>query len=481
MNALDKAIATVSPARGLNRLRARLALSYLESQRNYDAAAMGRRTDGWGGVGSTSAGTEVSRSLNVVRLRYRDLVRNNPWAARAKQAVVSNAVGRGIGGELLGPKRLADEWKTWSESTACDFDGCHNLGGLQALGLGSTVEGGDALVIRRPQKSGNGIPLKVQVLEGDYLDHTKTMKLPGGNVVLNGVEFNQAGGVANYWLFGEHPGDVLSTSMVSKPEDARNVSLMFRKDRPGQFRGMPWGASVMITLRDLDDYEDALLFRQKLANCFLAFATNGTASGVADAVPLPEVMEPGMVASLPGGGDVKFSSPPKVDGHDQVMRMYLHRIAAGFGITYAALTGILSDVNYSSGKMGDIQMDQNIGQWRHHLMIPQFCNVVGGWFLEAANLAGFRTDTARFTWTPPRKVMLEPKKETDAALAAIGGGLMSLQDHHRQYGLKTEDVLDDIEVLNKEVDKRGIFITTDARLKFIPNESSADDEEDDDE
>jgi capsid protein len=34
---------------------------------------------------------------------------------------------------------------------------------------------------------------------------------------------------------------------------------LFERLRPGQVRGVPWFASVILKLRDLDDYDDAEL------------------------------------------------------------------------------------------------------------------------------------------------------------------------------------------------------------------------------
>jgi capsid protein len=47
-------------------------------------------------VAGTSANAEIGTALSRLRDRARDLVRNNPYAAKAVQAVVSNLIGTGI-------------------------------------------------------------------------------------------------------------------------------------------------------------------------------------------------------------------------------------------------------------------------------------------------------------------------------------------------------------------------------------------------
>jgi len=89
----DRAIALVSPRRATRRLLAREAFEGLT--RGYEGAARGRRTDGWRSPG-TSADSEIATAGALLRDRMRDLVRNNPHAAKAVAVLVNNIVGAGI-------------------------------------------------------------------------------------------------------------------------------------------------------------------------------------------------------------------------------------------------------------------------------------------------------------------------------------------------------------------------------------------------
>ncbi len=102
MNFLDRAISAVAPQRALQRVRSRVALEltqdYLDrhAQRfRYDGATAGRRAYGWYAA-STDANVELMGSLIWLRNRSRDLVRNNPYAARAIEELAGNVVGTGI-------------------------------------------------------------------------------------------------------------------------------------------------------------------------------------------------------------------------------------------------------------------------------------------------------------------------------------------------------------------------------------------------
>ena len=89
----DHAIATVAPRMAARRVMARQAFESLT--RGYDGAAKGRRTDGWRAPGS-SADTEIGVAGALLRDRMRDLVRNNPHAAKAVAVLVNNIIGAGI-------------------------------------------------------------------------------------------------------------------------------------------------------------------------------------------------------------------------------------------------------------------------------------------------------------------------------------------------------------------------------------------------
>jgi len=366
VNWLDRTVGFVSPAAGLRRARQRAAMRLLF--RGYEGAKLGRRTDGWVTAG-TGANTEIGPALVRLRDRSRDLVRNNPYAAKAVQAVVSNLVGTGIL-----PRARSDDTalndhtdKLWARfAEACDADDLTDFSGLQALIVRAMVESGECLLRIRERRIEEGlpVPLQLQLLEPDHLDTTKTGELANGGFVVQGVEFDALGRRRAYWLYPVHPGEVATfrkASLSSRPVPATSVLHLFDRLRPGQVRGVPWFAPVILKLRDLDDYDDAELVRKKIEACFAAFVTGsedeetlGSAGTDADGGRV-ENFEPGMIEYLAPGKDVKFASPTHAGGYAEYMRVQLHAIAAGVGLTYELLTGDLSQVNYSSIRAGLIE------------------------------------------------------------------------------------------------------------------------------
>lgn len=461
----DRFIGFFSPSAEFRRIRAKAATGLIS--RSYDAASKGRRAKNWN-ASSSDADIEISASLRTLRNRSRDSVRNNAYAARATQAIVSNCVGTGIILRIEN-KSVEKSWKAWSESALCDLEGSKDFYALQSLAFQTMVESGEVL-IRKIRTSDPKSPIKLQILEPDYLD---TTKLTSSNNIRDGIEFDDNGKPIAYWLFKQHPGGrvQIRDQFQSVRVPADEIIHLFRKERPGQIRGVPWGASAMLRLRDFSEYESAQLVRQKIAACFVGFLTDNQdpinqTSTTEEQKPMSERFEPGAWEVLPPGKDIKFGVPPGVGmDYDPYSRRSLQYIASGYGITYECLTGDYSNVNFSSGRMGWIDMHRNIEAWRWITFIPQFCEGVFAWWVEGMNVAngGSMPKSLPHTWTPPRREMIDPTKEVPAMKDAVRSGFATLSDTVRQLGFDPESHFKEIATDNEMLDSLNIVLDSDPR------------------
>lgn len=470
LNNFEKIIALVAPRAAVRRAQARIALDLI-SKRSYEGASKSRRTENWK-TNSSSQNSENDRALPLLRDRARDLVRNEPFAANALEAIVAETIGYGIKSEIKNPSnRGLDEiraaYREWAGTTQCDFDGRLNYYGIQELVMRTVVESGECLVIRRKVPSKEGfIPVKIQILEPDYLD---TSKVEDGTV--QGIKFNSDKKRVGYWIYKEHPGDTnFSFGFFKNPRfeseliPAEDVLHVFRTKRAGQIRAATWLAAVIIRLRDLDEYMDASLIKQKVAAAFAAFIHDiemGDQSG--DKATISDKLTPGIIEVLPPGKSVSFANPPTVAEFDPFTRSILRSIAVGMGISYEALSGDYSNVNFSSGRMGRLQFLRNVHSWRWNMFVPQFCDPVGQWFFEAAAMRGLKPANAYFTHTPPATEMINPTEEIKATKDAIRSGLKSLPEAQREQGYDPDDLLKEIQESNKKLDKMEIILDSDPR------------------
>lgn len=448
--------------------------------REYEGASKGtRRTDGWK-TKSTSARAETRIALGPLRDRARDLVRNNAHAARAVSVIAANLVGYGIKTAIQttnkkAAKPLQAAWLKWAESTECDFDGQHDLYGLQEIVARGIVESGEMLVRRVwcPASDGLTVPMQLQVLEGDYIDSVRDQVLSDGNIVIQGIEYNKRGKRVAYWLFEEHPGDgwlrgrsTLVAGFISKRVPAKDIVHIYRMDRAGQVRGVSWFSPVILRLRDFDEYVDAQLIRQKIAACFTAFVSDQDtpeSTGTSAASTLSERLEPGAIEFLPPGKTITMNSPPIVQGYGEYASVSGHEISAGVGIPYESMTGDYSQVNFTSGKMARSEFYALLDVWQYKMFVPKFCGGVFGWFCEAAIMAGLPAQGATAKHTPPRRTLVDPTREIPAIIKAVRGGLQTLPGAIREAGYEPDEFLAEYAEANAALDKLGIILDSDPR------------------
>jgi lambda family phage portal protein len=478
-NVLDRAIGWIAPGAGLARMQARAKAEGLErAVAVYDGAARSYRTAGRV-IGNSSANAEVLTSLTRLREVMRDLERNNPYARRAIKVLDGNVVGAGIVPTVhaQGERRKKAVRKLIAEhleTPEIDYERRLNLAGIQSLVERSTVRDGECLILREAVK-GRPVPLAVRVLEADFLDSFRDGPTPSGGYTFQGVEYDKGGQRVAYWLYNEHPGDVVRWKLpTSRRVPASEVIHNFRIERAGQVRGVPRGAPAIMTLWDLHDFEDAELVRQKVAACFAGFIMDPDSGrpnlGQAAAADLTsrqglsvDMMEPGTMQRLLPGQDIKFSAPPTTSGYAEFTRAQIRKIAVAFGVPYEALSGDLSQTNFSSGRMGWIEFQREVDQERWHALIPHTCAGIGRWFLDACDAELGEKTGAWLEWTPPRREMIDPTKEIPAARDAVRAGLSTRSEELRKMGLDPELVDTEIAAENARSDKLKLSFDSDGR------------------
>lgn len=467
LNLLDRFAIAFFPSWGQSRVKARIATEGLV--RHYEAAARGRRTSGWS-RGGTDANAAAGTSIAALRELARDLVRNNSWARNGLRTITTNTVGWGIVARAASAHaKLAAAWRLWSEKQ-CDADGRLSLAGIQSLAMRSVVEAGEVLIRRRWRRASDGlaIPMQLQVLEADFIDTSVDGVLGSpGTTTVQGVEFDALGRRAAYWLFDKHPGASGPGLAISKRVPASEILHLFFAERPGQVRGTSWLGSVIVNLKDFDEYEDASLMKAKIAAVFAAFVTDVDGAGSAlgettEDQPLVETLEPGQISYLRPGQSVEFGTPP-VNASDGFSERQLRRVAAGLGVTFEDLTGDYSQVNFSSARMSRIKHWSNVHDWRWQMLIPQLCAGIWEWAMEAATVAGLTETTPTAEWTPPPMPMIEPDREGLALQRLVRTGAMTIDEMVRERGFDPETHWAEYAEGLKRLDSLGIVLDCDAR------------------
>jgi lambda family phage portal protein len=462
MNNLDKIIGYFSPNLLQKRLKNRqLSAIYQDGKRRFEGATRGRRgaamVNSQGNVNSSLLG-----DISLLRARSIDLYDNNPYAKKAVRTIVFSVVGNGIqiatkGGTPAQNEAVKLSFNSWAKSKACDFYGRKNFYAIQKQIMQTVAISGSCLVIKR--RSANGIQL--QVFNADSLDTSQNSLLGtnNGNFITNGIEFDKDGRRVAYHIYKELPQNRNALTLDSQRIEASEVLHIYEEDILGRVEGVPFLAAAMLRFSDLDGYEDAQLVRQKIAACYAAFVTSQPNASDFQSQPeedLTEKVEPGIIQRLAPGDQITFGSPPPAEGYSEYTTKVQQGMAAGMGITYEQLSGDLSGVNFSSGRMGWIEAQKQIEDWQYNLMIEDFCKPVFQWFLEVLEIKGLQTDSIESEWTPRGRVMIDPAKEIKAKIAQLQSGIKSWSEIVRENGNNPDSLLEEMKEERTKLEALGL-------------------------
>jgi lambda family phage portal protein len=459
------------------------------NNRFYEAASNKPRVSKWKTPPSSARTITSPRTIDTIRERSRDLKRNNPLAVRASNIVVTRTVGRGIIGratfynkrDKAKAKRVTAIFKKWAKSTDFDADGRINFYTMQKKAMQHVVDDGEVIVRVRNRRMEDGykVPLQFQLLEADHIDSNKTETLDNGNKIIQGVEFNRIGKRVAYWLYPAHPaGDGTSyRTQESKRIDAEFIFHIFRQDRTGQVRGVAFGSPVVIRMKDLDDFTDMELVKQKIAASYAGYivtsedegdgfeASDGNEEGDSNGTSIPDFIGAGTVEELPPGKKMEFSDPPEVRSLGEYATHRHMDVAMAYNVTVMSLNGDYSKTNYTSGKMADRDVRQGFRDNQDDIMITQFCNPVFETFLKVIELShGEDTSGLDSNWTPPPVDEIDPAKEVKAKSDRVRNGFKSIFKTLEEEGIDDPEThLAEIADQFKLLKKLGLKMQCDPR------------------
>lgn len=474
----------------------------------YDAGGNSRRTAHWTPT-SAAINAILFASADTLRARSRDMGRKNPWAVQGVQRFASNAIGTGIKPRSLHPdpkvrKQIHAVWNDWTDEA--DAHGVTDFYGLQRTVAVAIKEAGEVFARLRPRQEQDGltVPLQVQLIEAEHVPISHTMPAPNGNMIRAGIEFDKLGRRVAYHMYREHPGDTTLLGNINElvRVPASEVIHVFEPLRPGQIRGIPGMAAVLLRLYEFDQYEDGELVRNRDASQFSGFIKDDpqALAAVADGIPAEKMMptipgvdagtgtgiellqlEPGTFQKLRETEDVVFAKPAgQAEGYSEFMRWVLRAIAAGLGVTYEQLTGDLSGVNYSSIRAGMLEFRRAVEQFQHSVFAFQFCRPIWLRWMDTAVLSGalevpageYRRNAKEWRkvkWIPQGWAWVDPAKEVAAAKDAIRAGLSSRSQEVAATGYDSEDIDAENAADNVRADDLGVAYDSDGRRAATGN------------
>lgn len=463
----------------LDALRHRLARAIAPAgkvgRRDYAGARNNRLTTGFANWGNSSADAELSMSLTALRTRSRQLMRDAPYAKRARTIVVNNVIGSGVGMQCgvmtsrgeLNERINADiesAWREWSCADECHTGGSLHFSDFERALLSEVFTAGEVFVrLHRRAFGDSKVPLALELIEAERVCDEFTHPQAGGPMTRLGVELDAFGRPVAYWIRTRHPGELrLEANQITQMErvPATDILHLRRIERWPQTRGEPWLHGVLTKLNDMGGYVDSELTAARMSANF--FATIETPNED----PLPtetdaasgqrEInIEPGAIEQLAPGDELKFHTPNRPNtALDPFLRYLLREVAAGIGVSYESISRDYSQSNYSSSRLALLD-DRDLWRVLQQWWARSFREPLYEEWLQAAVLGravpsipvesyAIKPDAYReVSWKFRGWSWVDPTKEVEAYKQAVMAGFMSITQVISQTGggVDVEDVI----------------------------------------
>jgi capsid protein len=366
----------------------------------YDAARVSRRDADWiPTLLGPNAAAEQFGGLSRIRARARDLADNNELVDAAAWTVVDGIVGTGL--DNLDPDTgvpwLNDQIRDVLSLTLhrVDPERTRSLGEHQQLVLREMTVAGEVGVLRTIAPPFRGFPSMpaIETVDADRIPLELSGQLENGNVVRQGVEYDQLGRIVAYHVLKHNPRDEqwMASGMGGVSFGSRDLvrlgvdafDLLFVSRRVAQLRGVPTWVSVMKTLRTHDGlYDNTMLLAQLISsmgivmdapNAQMLQRKDGKTGeyGAVDTAGNPVSVIRGLMLMFkkPGTAAPQAISP-NVPGpsFEPVNREGHQRASRGFGLRYDEFSGDYGRTTFASGRLGACDGHRKIERMREWLL-----------------------------------------------------------------------------------------------------------------
>lgn len=400
-------------------------------------------------LSARQANNLFARSKLRERARYE--VGNNGYAEGLDQSLANDTIGIGPRLQVQFPvpawnKAIEERWCSW----------CKAIGWTEKLQVMTKAKNHDGevfgLYFTNPAVN-DLVQLDVKVIECDQVT------TPAGGLLgwdwsrwVDGIEFDEHGNVLCYHLLYMHPGDLYGPGVWRKFErvPAKLMIHWFRKDRPGQARGVPEIKASLPLFAQMRRYTQATLTAAETAASFaVLLKTEAPADGETDdPTPFESLeIEQGMMTTLPAGADAaQMKAEHPTTQYPAFKQELLKEIGRPVNAPYNVTAGDSSPYNYSSARMDRIDYRTGRKVVRQHcediVLDPTFRN----WYAEARLIPGYLPDgmpeeVPPHVWYWSGAEQIDPIKESKADTEALNNGTATLASILGERGIDWEQHL----------------------------------------
>lgn len=353
---------TSSRSRGQIFIRPRLGAP--AAARGYFAAADGGRFSKTWSASHLPIDRAVTQDWETISARAQEAVLNNAHAASFAKMARDNIAGPHgftlqpqITDENGRPDKAAntavfDAWEVWCAPENACVTGRDSFAELCALAVASWTVYGEAIFILRRGANASPWGFALQNVDPRRVWVGLNTELRDGRFIKNGIEFDALGRAVAYHFRKPLSKVELGTFTFSDFDrvPAEDVIHVFRRDLPGQVRGISPLATVLSDIHHADNLDRSMLTRANIASNTLGFVSNE------DAEPndafVERDSEAGTLIDLGNKEFIQSGIDYPDASYDAFQKAILRRIASGLGVSYNNLAADLTSVNFSSIRQG---------------------------------------------------------------------------------------------------------------------------------
>lgn len=284
---------------------------------------------------------EILTDLQTLRVRSRDLFKNNTIGRGAIRTLCTNVIGTGlklnsnIDREFLGlTDEQADKWENeverrfsyWADTNEADAARKLNFAELQELAYLTKLQSGDSFaVLPLIPRTNSLFLLRVKLIEADRVQN------PFGSFSQDrmraGIKINENDEPISYFIrTSSERSDIRHIEVPAFGEQSGrpNVIHLYKQERPGQSRGVPLLSPVIEAIKQLGRYKDSELAATVVASFFTVFIKSNNPNALDDPQrhlriqneefedeedKLDYTLSPGAVYQLRDGEEIDLANP----------------------------------------------------------------------------------------------------------------------------------------------------------------------------
>jgi len=258
---------------------------------------------------------------------------------------------------------------------------------------------------------------------------------------VDGIVFDELGNPKEYHVLDYHPGDFLTMAPLAyRVIPAASIIHWFRKDRPGQSRGLPDILPALPLFAQLRRYTLAVIAAaESAANIAIFMKTNTPAGGeAADVEPMTEMeFSPNMAVFGPEGWEpTQIRAEQPATTYDMFKREILNEIARCLNMPYNIAACNSSGYNYASGRLDHQTYYKSIRVEQSHCEAVVLDRILDAWMAEAVKvypeLAGLEDWPHQWFWDGHEHV--DPLKEASAQATRLASNTTTLAAEYARSG-----------------------------------------------